>query len=160
MSSDENDENHNSCEILDVLGDEFTPKDNSQSLSDTSSYLPSPIVTSRDRLLGPSQTSSGQICSQTSSVPSPAQTTREQLFGINENNSCVHDINFLCTELEHLDQDDKTKVFSVLIGQIDKADLKNMTEDNIHHLSKVFGEYCRDKIKQEADNFRYKGYHH
>ena len=146
-----NDEDCNSSvESLDDNG--FAQEFNSQ----TSSITPSPVVTTLDRLLGSSQTSSVLSSgSPKSSLPSPALTTLDKLFPT-ESNSCDHDINYLCSKLEHLSPNDRKKTLSVLIAQIDKNDLKELEEQSINKLSKVFGEYCREKIKHEADNFRYK----
>ena len=37
-----------------------------------------------------------------------------------------------------------------------EEDLKRLDEQTINHRSKIFGEHCRDKIKAEADAFRFK----
>ena len=123
--------------------------------SDTSSFLPSPAVTTLGKHLMSSQTSSvPSQCSQTSScLPSPMVTT---LGNLKESFDRAHNIDSLCTKLDKLDTDGRSKALVCLLKNCDKEDLKRMDEQTINHLSKIFGEHCRDKIKAEADAFRFK----
>ena len=65
-------------------------------------------------------------------------------------------MNQLCSKIEQLNSEDRNQVLSLLIAKSEKQDLIKMTEETVNHISKIFGEYCRDKIKSEADSFRFK----
>ena len=52
--------------------------------------------------------------------------------------------------------EERTEVLSFLLLRSDGDSLSYLNVDTINHLSKIFGEYCREKIKTEADNFRFK----
>ena len=54
---------------------------------------------------------------------------------------------------------DRNIVFERLINKSDKCDLDSLSEESINHLSRLFGEFCRDKIRYEADQFRFKRTH-
>ena len=127
------------------------------SSSQASSFLPSPVVTTLGEKITLSQASSSPSpCSQTSSfLPSPMVTTLNKLVR-NVECSCGNGIDALCSKLEKLSSVDRNHVLGLLISKCEKDDLKQLKESEINHLSKVFGEYCREKIKSEADTFRFK----
>ena len=85
--------------------------------SDTSSFLPSPAVTTLGKHLMSSQTSSvPSQCSQTSfCLPSPMVTT---LGNLKESFDRAHNIDSLCTKLEELNADGRNKAMVCLLKKI------------------------------------------
>ena len=135
---------------------ELDDSSSSDSCSQMSSSIPSPKVIPVERHLPSSQTSSvPSFSSQTSSLPSPHVTNLDKLLG-NRPCPCDHDINQLCSKIESLDSENRNKVLSLLLVKSEKQDLVNMPEETVNHVSKLLGEYCRDKIKSEAASFRFK----
>ena len=126
--------------------------------SQASSSIPSPIVTTLDKVLGIRQDSGSQSLSQmtdsqTSSIPSPVVTRLDKLFSLN---TCHEDIGCMYTRLPQLNPDEKIAFLNILIPLIDKNDLSKLSDEVVNHLSKVLGEYCHEKLKPEADFFRSK----
>ena len=138
---------------------ELWDSDNSLSLSIT----PSPLVGTLDDLDSSQQSvqNSSQVSlavnSQCSSVPSPAIVSLNQM--LRGSQSVQHPPSDACefgSNLENLNMEQKRKVFAIVMPQMNKTDLQNQSENVLLHISKIFGEFCRDKIKLEADSFRLK----
>ena len=135
-------------DFLEILECENScPIENSQS-SQTSSYLPSPVISKPNRNIQSQSSSYPSLSSQASSpLPSPTITTLDKLLGPMESCRCDLDIDNLCSKLDQLNSDDRNMALTLLINKSEKSDLKNFNEETINHLSKEFGEYCRDEIK-------------
>ena len=132
----------------------------SQEFSDNSqpSITPSPLFANFDDL-NSSQKSLSDFSqlSQPSSIPSPTVTTlNKMLQSQTVHSDCKHDFDFICSNLTNLNPDQKAQVFAIVMPQLNKSDLQLQSEQLLLHLSKIFGEFCRDKIRHEADNFRMK----
>ena len=118
---------------------------------------PSPIVTTLGELFNSQQSecSSSQVSSD--SFPSP---TVMSLKNILEKKTveinCEHNFEFICSKLGELNTGQKNQILSIVLPQVSKSDLQQQSEEQLLHLSKVFGEVCRDKLKKEADSFRMK----
>ena len=132
--------------------------DEESSSSQTLSSLPSPRILTLESRLTSSQTSSvPSFCSQPSSLPSTRMMSLDKLINSGVTPCpCTCDVSQLLSKLEEFSLEDKIQVLSALILRSDKSSLLAMNDENVNHLSKIFGEYCRDKIKSEADIFRFK----
>ena len=132
-----------------LLGDIFdnAESDDDSSSSQTFSSVPSPRILTLESRLTSSQTSSvPSFCSQPSSLPSPRMMSLDKLINSGVTPCpCTCDVSQLLSKLEEFSFEDKTQVFSTLILRSDKTSLLAMKDENVNHLSKIFGEYCRDK---------------
>ena len=120
------------------------PEDNSQTLS-----IPSPCLTTLDQLmrrLPPGQENRQRKEEETELI----EESREE----KSDKKLQPDFDFSCKNLDNLNNDNKISVLAIVIPQISKTDLQNQSEEVLLHLSKVFGEFCKEKLKCEANNFR------
>ena len=136
-------------------------QDNAVESSQTSSSLPSPVQTTLDKVCGWKVDFDSQLMSsQGSSLAlSPMVTTLGQVLSgqMREAAGKVSvSMEHICDRLRAVTKVEKIRCLNILLPQMVKGDLSELGEDIAHHVAKVFGEYCQEKIKKEADYFRSK----
>ena len=123
--------------------------------SQTSLSVPSNGSPQNSSLAG--SQSSSLSCSHPSSFPSPNVTSLEKLLASSPTSvDALDDAKKICSFLEKTSFEGKMQVFSFLTLQCDGQSLARLNEETINHLSNIFGEFCREKIRHEADTFRFK----
>ena len=126
--------------------------------SNEESIGPSPLISS----ISQSKLTSPAIArnpSESSSItPSPVIMSLSTALQRNTTESCQchHHVDSLLSKFDQLNISDRNEFFGRLIIKCEKSDLENLSEEIVNHLSRLLGELCRDKIKEEADRFRFK----
>ena len=126
--------------------------------SNEESIGPSPLISSISQSKLKSPAIARNPSESSSITPSPVIMSLSAALQRNTTESCQchHNVDSLLSKFDQLNISDRNEFFGRLIIKCEKSYLKNLSEEIVNHLSRLLGELCRDKIKEEADRFRFK----